>query len=458
MKRHSVVWTLTLVLFLATSLTVVLSGLVLLDSVRAQYLEREEQNLRRHTHSIAHRMGSHMDQVALTPQARERLSEEMIRLSQELGGRMCIVNWKGEVLEDSSPHLAQQVKGRWEVYEALNGRYGSMARGGHLYVAIPMMAKGKTVGAVYSSRPLKELEEQMAILRARLLKAGGWALLVAFGLSLLLGSFLTRPLARLALGVRQIASGDYAHRLDLPRRDELGELAQEIDSMAAALERHRRVLNQFVSDASHELKTPLASLKALSEALADGAAEDPERRERFLGLARAEVARMEGLVSSLLQLQRADAGHDPPRLEACPLHSAVEQAVAPLKERSLARLEVDVSPDLTVTVDQEQLLRVLSNLLENALRACQDSDQPLIRVKASSGESGVVVEVVDNGPGVPEADQEKVFERFYRCERDRSRESGGSGLGLAICRQLVEGWGGRIWCESGPGGRFKLEI
>lgn len=449
LKRSSLVWTLALAFFVTTFLTLLLSGTVMLQSAQTQLLEEAENNLRRHTESISRLMGSHMDQVALTPEARARLTTEMVRLSEQLSGRMCIVNWKGEVLEDSEPEQEQQLLHRPEVYEALNGRYGRAERDGYLYLALPMTAKGNTVGCIYSSRPLAEIENTLTLLRSELVTAGSWALLLSLLLSLGLGAFFTRPLSKLADGVSRISKGEYDHRLKLKRTDELGQLAREVDVMAARLDEHRQTLMRFVADASHELKTPIASLKALSEALSDGAAEDPERRERFLSLAQSEIERMEHLVSQLLTLQRGEADHL--NLEDFSALELVDGCLKSFEER-MNRVDPKLELNgLMLRADRAKLERVFFNLVDNALTAMSQQEKPMLSISGESNQSEVVLRIEDNGPGVEPEELERIFQRFYRCDKDRSRQSGGSGLGLAICRQIVNQHGGTLKARSEPG-------
>ncbi|MGE0490377.1 MAG: ATP-binding protein [Vulcanimicrobiota bacterium] len=457
--KSSVRVPLTLALLASTLAALVLAGFFLFGTLRARFLDTAEANLRSHAESIASLMGTHMDEVALTQSERKLIAGEMMRLSQDLGARFCFVNWRGDVLEDSNPDGRANVRDLPEVYEALNGRYRHEVRQGRLFVAVPMRANGKLVGAVYASRPLDWLDELLEDLRYQLVVVGLWASLLALVVSLLLGSFLTRPLTRLAEGVERVSQGDYRHRLDLRRYDELGRLGRDIDQMAERLEDHRRLLTQFVSDASHELKTPIASLRALSEALSDGALEQPELAARFVGLIAGEVARMERLVTDMLTLTRGE-GEVALRCEPVVLRELAEEALAALSQRSPGVLRIAIAHELQVTVDRHRLGQVLTNLVDNALRAVVDQTSPRVEVGAERQAERVLVWVQDNGVGLSPAEQKLVFDRFYRVDQDRSRHQGGTGLGLAICRQTVQAHLGDIWIESKPhqGARFVFAL
>ncbi len=446
----SIRWPVSLALLGSTLLALLLAGFYLFAQVRAEFLRSSEANLRANAESIASLMGSHMDQVALTEMERRLITNEMKRLSGQLGVRLCVVNWRGDVLEDSTPDGRRNFKGLPEIEEALNGRYQMQVRDHAMVLAVPIRAGGRVMGAVYGTRPLGEVERSLTALRYQLLLAGGIAMAVSTALSLGLAWFLIRPVRKLADGVRTISEGDYAFRLGWRRRDELGQLGRDVDEMAARLERHRAVLMQFVSDASHELKTPIASMKALSEALLDGGLQDPVAGPRFAGLLQSEVQRMERLVGDMLVLQRGDSGASVV-LGQVHLAELVDELLGRLDERGERGFFNEVEETLEVSADRGRLEQVLSNLLENALAATREVASRRVEVRAQVQEETVRVEVLDNGPGLPASEHERVFERFYRVDSGRTRQSGGSGLGLAICRQIVEAHGGRLWVESEPG-------
>ena len=429
----------SLAFLLLSVFTLTLTSLFVTSAVREEMTTVAETNLRRHAESIATLMGRSMDEVALTAEQRRRLVSEMVRLSGEFQGRMCIVNWEGEVLEDSDPEGEKQVKKYFEVYEALNGRYHAELRSDTLYLAVPILAKGKTQGAVYGSRPLVEVDQLMAGLYERTRPAALVVLLLSVVLSLLLGRSVTNPVKKLSEGVRRISRGDYDFKLKLRRGDELGRLASDVDRMATNLASHREVLMQFVSDASHELKTPIASVKALTEGLQDGALESPETAQRFLTLLASEADRMQNLVESLLCLQRLE-GEPELKRESFELGEAVRSVVEPF---ALSRQISFQGEAVSVFADRQAVFQILNNLISNGLRAGEP-----VEVRWDVKADGVEVSVSDRGPGLEEEDLERVFQRFYRTEQSRSRESGGTGLGLSICRRLAEAHGERIWLEN----------
>jgi two-component system phosphate regulon sensor histidine kinase PhoR len=222
-----------------------------------------------------------------------------------------------------------------------------------------------------------------------------------------------------------------------------------------------QVRRDFVANASHELRTPLTSIRGFVEALEDGALEEPPRAQRFLGKIRTHADRMAALVADLLELSRLEAGERP--LEREPVNPAdvafdVATALEPLAaEREVAISTADEAA-ATIVTDAEALRRILENLVENAIKYTRHGGH--VEVKTSPGRDGnVVITVEDDGPGIAAEHLPRIFERFYRVDKARSREAGGTGLGLAIVRHLAESLGGRVMVESAPGlTRFTLEL
>ncbi|MBI3929882.1 MAG: HAMP domain-containing histidine kinase [Armatimonadetes bacterium] len=458
----SVRWPLALAFFAVIVICVAFTEVVLFAVVRDAYLESAEDSLRRDCSFVANLMGRHMDQVALTASERRMITDEMVTLSVQMSGRMCIVNWQGKVLEDSAGRTGENVGDFPEVHSALSGRAAMAIRGQGsedwqqaldpgMYVAVPMLARGKVTGAIYGSRSLADLQWMLLRLRERLYQVAAGSLGLALLISLGLARWLARPLRELTRVARGFGEGQLQERIPVRSRDEIGTLARSFNDMADRLEKHREALLQFVSDASHELKTPLASLRSVVEALEAGALEDPLIREKFLAYIHRDLDRMEKLVADLLDLHRLEHPDLKVRLEKIDL--------APLLD-SLGEdygAVVECSPGAAVQADPDRLRQVLTNLLDNARRAVRDVPAPSIRIKAVPGQ----IRVEDNGVGLAPEHLERIFDRFYRVDRSRSREDGGTGLGLAITRRLVEAMGGRIEVSSegpGLGARFRVTL
>ncbi len=264
------------------------------------------------------------------------------------------------------------------------------------------------------------------------------------------------PIAALASGARNLAAGKLDTRVNLNRRDELGELAVDFNTMAQRLERFEQSRRQWVADTSHELRTPLTILRAHSQAMRDGIM---PFNPRGLEVIDSAVAEMEALVSDLFQLARADVGSQDYQVEPVILSTlfddVVQRFAEPMRQAGLA-FTVQTPPDVLLKGDPTRLQQLLSNLLLNATRYTDKGGE----VKLAAKLSGPLVEITldDSPPGVPASALAHLFERFYRVDASRSRRGGGAGLGLAICQSIVNAHGGRIVAEPSPLGGLRIVI
>lgn len=281
------------------------------------------------------------------------------------------------------------------------------------------------------------------------------ASLAAIAGGLLLARSIGRPLQELRATAAAVADGDLGARAPESGPAEIAELAASFNRMAANLEEVFDARRQLVAWASHDLRTPLASMQAMLEALEDGLAEP----ERYLPALREQVGTLSSLVDDLFELARIDAGALSIELREARLAPVVESCVRGLEAEAEARhvnLDARIAgPGPLVRCAPESLERVLYNLLSNALRHTPSDGSVAVRVEPRASEVEVAVE--DTGTGLPPDALENVFDRFWRADQSRSKSSGsGSGLGLAIARGLVEAQGGRIWAENRPGGGARI--
>jgi two-component system phosphate regulon sensor histidine kinase PhoR len=226
--------------------------------------------------------------------------------------------------------------------------------------------------------------------------------------------------------------------------------------------RLERIRRDFVANASHELRTPLTSIRGFVEALQDGAVADPQTGPRFLDKIRVHADRMANLVDDLLELSRIESGESPPLREEVVLPEIVEEVVSSLAESARRKaIELGWRDEGAAPLhsDGERVRRILLNLVDNAVKYTPEGGHVQVRVAAMDG-GGALVEVQDDGPGIAPEHLPRLFERFYRVDKARSREIGGTGLGLAIVRHLAEGMGASVSVSSevGRGTRFTLRL
>ncbi|RJQ69119.1 sensor histidine kinase [Pseudonocardiaceae bacterium YIM PH 21723] len=329
----------------------------------------------------------------------------------------------------------------------------------------PMLERDLTGGAkVYLTTEVSPLTQAQVRLRRLLLLVGLGTLAVATAMLVFGVRLALRPLDTMAGLANSIAGGQRGGRLAPVRTDtELGRTAAAFDDMLDALEgaeaqakESERRTKQFVADAAHELRTPIAGIQAVAEAVAQaGPDTDPETRERLLLLAVRESRRAGRLVEDLLSLAKLDAGMEHPKSEVDLLALVRSEVDSQLLVHPGLEVAVTGTP-VTVAADS-RLSQVIGNLLDNARRYGTAG----IQVEVRAGDRAVV-EVTDSGPGVPPADRERIFDRLVRLESARDRDSGGAGLGLAIARGIAEAHGGTLTCVEPPSGvsgaLFRLEL
>lgn len=299
-------------------------------------------------------------------------------------------------------------------------------------------------------------EHDLMLATVLLVFAGGMAMTLGF----FLASAITNRIHSLEKASRSLAAGQLSVRVPVQGRDEIASLAAAFNQMAAQLEAAdakqrevERLRSDLVAWVGHDLQTPLASIRAVLEALADGMVDDPEAVQRYLQTAQRDVRSLSLLIDDLFQMAQIDAGGL--RLDLTPnslsdLISDTLESFSALAQRQGVTLEGSVSPDVDpVCMDAPRIGRVLNNLVGNAIRHTPAGGS--VQLRARRAGSRVEVVVSDSGEGIRTEDIPHIFERFYRGEKSRSRATGGAGLGLAIARGIVEAHGGEIRLESQPG-------
>ena len=308
-------------------------------------------------------------------------------------------------------------------------------------------------------------EHDLMLATVLLVFAGGMAMI----LGLFLASALTNRIHSLEQASRSLAAGQLSARVAVQGRDEIASLAAAFNQMATQLEaadQKQREVEQLRSDliawVGHDLQTPLASIRAILEALADGVVDDPVSVQRYLQTAQRDVRSLSLLIDDLFQMAQIDAGGL--KLDLTPnslsdLISDTLESFSALAGRQGVTLEGSVSPEVDpVCMDAPRIGRVLNNLVGNAIRHTPAGGRVQLRARRNGPRVEVVV--IDSGEGIRPEDIPHIFERFYRGEKSRSRATGGAGLGLAIARGIVEAHGGEIKLEGNPSGgtRFIFSI
>ena len=273
------------------------------------------------------------------------------------------------------------------------------------------------------------------------------AFLLAAAAGLAAAYYLTRPLKRLTLAAQNLAAGDLDHRVEPGGPLEVSRLSDAFNEMAASLAQSEELRRRLVADVAHELRNPIASLRAQAEGIAEGVLEPDQHRLASLS---EDATHLSRLVNDLQELSAADAGRLSYHMETIDLGPIIAAEVSRASARAGEHVRIGCSGACRpVRGDEGRLTQVLRNLLDNALR---HTDSGTISVTCSAANGRVVVEVADTGEGIPDSDLPYVFERFYRADAARARDTGGSGIGLAISRRIVEDHGGTVFAHNGDRG------
>ncbi|MDY3027361.1 MAG: HAMP domain-containing sensor histidine kinase [Candidatus Faecivicinus sp.] len=314
--------------------------------------------------------------------------------------------------------------------------------------------------AIYISR----VQEIYDSLREIQLKILGWLVVVALiviVMSSLVLRTITKPVGELREGIAKMSGGDFSARVNVRGKTEFAELAAAFNGMSEKLETLDRSRNLFVSNASHELKTPLSTMKILIETILYQDPIDPGMAREFLSDVNKEIDRLNRIVSDLLTLVNIDSGGMKLSISDIDLHELLLEQVkrlAPLARENGIELECSAKEALETPGDAVKLQQVIYNVIDNAIKYTPRGGS----VQASLARSGkrAIIRVTDTGIGIPAADLPHVFDRFYRVDKARSRATGGTGLGLSIVKQIVMLHGGTITAtsEEGKGSTFTIDL
>lgn len=397
----------------------------------------------------------------------ESVVQAMALLEDPQVTRVLVTNASGLILYDSSDldNRQSDYALMGEVVAALRGEdvFRSEYREGAFRsrAAVPMVYRGVTLGAVYLYEYDAEQAEVLLSIQSNLRYISILICAAALLLVLILSKALTRNTSILLRAIRTVREGEYSHRVKPRGKDEMAELAHEFNQLTDRLQTTEEVRRRFVSDASHELKTPLASIRLLSDSILQNPDVDMETVREFVADIGEEADRLTRISERLLTLTRLDAGAER-RQERVDLSHVVEKVahmLRPLAQAVSVELDCRLEPDCTLLATEDDLYQVAFNLMENAVKY----NLPGGRVDVTACREGalVVLTVKDTGVGIPDEDMPKIFDRFYRVDKARSRAAGGTGLGLSIARDTARVHGGRISVAPGDGGRgtcFRVEF
>ena len=410
---------------------------------------------------------------AASPEDIHRVLDEHAR---GMDGRLMLIDGDGKVQYDTLREMSGRRLQLQEVLTVLNGleeqAYGLHSTGeagaermagdysGQMAYSVHAMdGENGQIGALLYVSRIQSLMDSLSTVQWQLISVFVLIAIAALILALFLSQLLTKPITNLSRTMRKMGKGDLSVRVPVSGSGELRELAENYNTMAAQLERLDKTRNQFVSNASHELKTPLTTMKIMLESMIYQPDMPAELRTEFMQDMNHEIDRLTGIITDLLTLTRMDSEKGEMKKEPVDMSALTTEVIhllRPVAEKRRQRIESAISSDLMMDGDRDRLYQILYNLTDNAIKYSPDGGR--INVSLREEEDGLTWRVRDNGVGIPEEDQAHIFERFYRVDKARSRETGGTGLGLSIVKQLVTMHGGDITVRSEPGKGSEFKV
>lgn len=389
----------------------------------------------------------------------EGVEQAMTLLEDLQVTRVLVTDDTGLILYDSSTldNRRDDYALMGEVVAALRGEdvFRSEYRGEAFRsrAAVPVVYRGVTLGAVYLYEYDTEQAQVLRSIQSNLAYISTVICVIALILALILAKALTRNTSLLLGAIRRVREGEYSHRVEPRGKDEMAQLATEFNQLTDRLQTTEEVRRRFVSDASHELKTPLASIRLLTDSILQNPNVDMDTVREFVSDIGEESERLTRISERLLTLTRLDNGEERPQepVELGPVVDKVAHMLRPLAQAVNVELRCSLEPACALLAMEDDLYQVAFNLMENAIKYNLPGGK--VDVTVCHEEDQVCLIVEDTGVGIPEEDMPKIFDRFYRVDKARSRAAGGTGLGLSIARDTARLHRGDIIVQAGTGGK-----
>ena len=443
--------------FSMSYILIILAVLVLLNT----YPLLVSQSLVFRTKETAMKSSVKMVESALSglPELTEENVGQALASVEETGvSRLLVTDTSGRILFDTRE--GGSAKGMYAMYteivQALDGsdafycRYDShafLSRG-----ASPVVYRNRIIGAVYAYEYDTQQAELLQSFQTNLTRISLLIGVLVVALSALLSRAFTRKIRELLQAIRQVREGAYSHRASVRGNDEIAQLATEFNSLTDRLQTTEAARRRFVSDASHELKTPLAGIRLLTDSILQTEDMNADTTREFVEDIGREAQRLSRITEDLLRLTRLDSDllDAPETVEVAPVLEQVMRMMSLLAQEKGTELTYRMEENCRVSATKGEVHQVIYNLTDNAVKYSGKNGK--VRVELRHEDHDVVLTVADNGPGIPEEDLPKVFERFYRVDKARSRAAGGTGLGLSIVQDTVKKRGGTVSAANRAGG------
>lgn len=382
--------------------------------------------------------------------------EELIKgFSMDINARYLLLDIRGNVQADAyddrvNTNLIAVPEVRTAIYGENASKIYRLPNGENvIYVAVPIMDGSTVIGVILASDSIDDIIENVNKTMSRVFLLSVLGLLITGLISFVFADVISKPIEHMRVLVNDFSKGKFDTRITVDSYDEIGQLGETFNDMAAQIHQVDENRKQFVSNVSHELRTPLTSLNIIAESLLlQDHWEEGVYRE-FLSDIESEVKRLNQIIDSLLYLVDIEKKELKMEQQLCYINYLIQNVLKhlkPIADQKRISLNFEEYEKVQILVDQGKIQQCLINIVNNAIKYTPEGGKVSIRLTSDKNE--VVIAVVDTGIGIPEDDIAKIFDRFFRVDRARARTTGGSGLGLSIVKQIVMLHNGSINVES----------
>jgi signal transduction histidine kinase len=395
----------------------------------------------------------------------EDIQQKTRQLADKLDLRITVIEKDGRIIGDSEqqPSLMENHSDRLEIVEAIEKGFGQSTR----FSAVRVDQGDRILGIVRFALPLSRVQPEIRIIYRVVLFGTIAAVIISLIAAYFVSRSITLPIRQIKETARQIAKGDFGRRVRIKSKGELRELAESLNTMADELQQKMenlkqldRVRTDFVANVSHELKTPLTLIKGYIETLQNKAFNDKEKSAKFISIIKEHSDRLGYMIDDLLSLSELEQSKDCVNRTELDLKEVIDEISLgfgqALAEKQQSLTVSTQGENFCINADRNKIEQVFVNLIDNSIKYTKESG----RIEVLLHEQGqtVCVTVQDNGIGISKEHCDRVFERFYRVDKARSRELGGTGLGLSIVKHIVLAHNGKISIESEPNKGTKVSV
>ncbi|MFP4697892.1 MAG: sensor histidine kinase [Eubacteriales bacterium] len=411
----------------------------LITTVGDHYLEQKKNHLQRQSIILTNQLIStgYMD-GNISPNT-EFIEYEINQTSKELDGRILLVDNKHSVLKDTNQVEEGKINISSEVIQGLEGNSSLKVIDNEMLQSIePVKNDDEILGAVIITASIKDVNSSVNYLFNRAILLFIITLIIILTFSYYYSDLLTRPFKQLLKFIKKISEGHFDKKIDVKGHQEIEEIATAFNQMTKRLQEIDQSRQEFVSNVSHELRTPLASVKVLAESLLSQEKVSTELYKEFLIDINNEIERENKIINDLLSLVKMDKKEVALNIENKNINNLIEgilKRLKPLANQKEIEIIFESLREVNAEIDVVKLSLALTNLIENSIK--YNRKNGWVKIILDADHKFFFLKIIDSGIGIPKDDQDKIFDRFYRVDKARSRESGGTGLGLSITKHAI---------------------